>query len=720
MTVAAVGNSGDAMELFRGTAHSPSFFALNRAGITGGGQELVDFCIPCNPYFPTPAMFAVMAVRLREILTYYPSSADTITAELADVLGLQPQTMAMGNGSTELITWIDHLLVKESLAVPIPTFGRWTDQPMETGKRVDMFQLPEMSGFQLDPQAFVQFVRSRGSRVAVICNPNNPDGGLLSRQAVIGLMDALSDLDLVVIDESFLEFADAEAYPSVVDEAILRPNVIVLRSLGKSFGLHGVRFGYLVANPALALQIRSRLPKWNLNSFAEVIVFMLKRYRQEYVQSLRMLSRDRQEMTTQLAGLPGMTVFPSQGNFVFVKLPGGTDGAWVRDQLLTQHGVLVRECGNKLGSSSQFMRLVVRSQPDVQRLLTGLSTVLYGTSYYAPQVSYEQQRGWDLQAPLSSAPAQQLDYQYQQMPQLAAAPAAAPEPQPPIQQTPQQMQQILQMQQIPQQQLYSANALPAPQGVASDGYGQSDPYGQSGSSGQSTSQPPAELAPAYVATPPVQTPLYQAPAQAQMPQQMQPMQQAPQMGQTQMQMQQAAMQQPQMGQMQQAPAPQPQAAPSQPSYMQMAQTPQMQTPQAQVPQMQGGQMQGGQMQGGQMQSPQMQMAQAQTGQIPVVQPQAPAQGATAGYAQGLTSAEQTALDQIPLYRPESNPVPEPAPAEQTQVIDYDPAELRAAAPARSARPARPADADKDPDGSGPALMRYPRPAAYLQTDDGTS
>ncbi|MGW2327009.1 aminotransferase class I/II-fold pyridoxal phosphate-dependent enzyme [Streptomyces sp. NPDC001700] len=737
MTVAAVGNSGDAMELFRGTAHSPSFFALNRAGITGGGQELVDFCIPCNPYFPTPAMFAVMAVRLREILTYYPSSADTITAELANVLGLQPQTMAMGNGSTELITWIDHLLVKESLAVPIPTFGRWTDQPMETGKRVDMFQLPEMSGFQLDPQAFVQFVRSRGSRVAVICNPNNPDGGLLSRQAVIGLMDALSDLDLVVIDESFLEFADAEAYPSVVDEAILRPNVIVLRSLGKSFGLHGVRFGYLVANPALAVQIRSRLPKWNLNSFAEVIVFMLKRYRQEYVQSLRMLSRDRQEMTSQLAGLPGMTVFPSQGNFVFVKLPGGTDGSWVRDQLLSQHGVLVRECGNKLGSSSQFMRLVVRSQPDVQRLLTGLSNVLYGTSFYAPQVSYEQQRGWDLQSQLYSPPAQQLDYQYQQMPQLPAAPAA-PEPQPPIQQTPQQMQQILQMQQAApqQQQLYSANALPAPQGVGSDAYGQSDPYGQSVSTAQSqsASQPPAELAPAYVATPPVQTPLYQVPAQQQMQQQpmqqmqsmpqmqqmpqmqsmpqmaqMPQMQQAPQMAeqmaeqmaqqQLQQQMQQAAMQQPQMQQMQQAPAPQPQAAQGQAPYLQMAQTPQTQFPQVQ------------------QQTPQMQMAQADTGQNPVVQPQAPAQGAMAGYAQGPSPAEQTALDQIPLYRPEPAAVPEPSPAEQTQVIDYDPAELRASAPAR---PSRPADADKDPDGSGPALMRYPRPAAYLQTDDGTS
>ncbi len=386
MTVAAIGNTGNAAQLFRGTNHSPSYFMLNRAGVAGGGQDIVDFCIPCNPYFPTPGMFDELSAMLRDILTYYPSSADTITAELAHLLDLQPQTMAMGNGSTELITWIDHLLVKDSLAVPIPTFGRWTDQPDETGKRVDMFRLPERHGFALDPDAFVSFIRQRGSRTAVICNPNNPDGGLLSRDAVISFMDSLADLDLVVIDESFLEFVDPDSgpWPSVVDEAVVRPNVVVLRSLGKNFGLHGVRFGYLVANPSLARKVRSRLPKWNLNSFAEIIVFMLKDHQQDYEMSLRMLARDRQEMISQLGCLPGMTVYPSQGNFVFVKLPEGADGVQVRDRLLSEHGVLVRECGNKLGSSSQFMRLVVRSEPDVQRLLSGLSSVLYGSAWYAP------------------------------------------------------------------------------------------------------------------------------------------------------------------------------------------------------------------------------------------------------------------------------------------------------------------------------------------------
>ncbi|MFE7272124.1 pyridoxal phosphate-dependent aminotransferase [Streptomyces sp. NPDC057623] len=364
--------------LFRSTAaHSPSMAALTREGGDGAGP--VDFCIPCNPYFPTPEMFQDMGARLRDIITYYPSSADTITAELCSLLQLPPQCVAMGNGSTELITWIDHLLVRESLAIPVPTFGRWTDQPMETGKRVDMFPLQESSGFALDLAQYAEFIRARGTRVAVICNPNNPDGGYLHKHALVQFMDAMADLDLVIIDESFLEFADAEQDPSVVQEAMLRPNVIVLRSLGKNFGLHGIRFGYLVANPALAGMVRSMLPKWNLNAFAEHVVFMLKNHGAEYAQSLHQVRKDRLDMASQLSSLPGLTVYPSQGNFLFVRLPVGAEGTVVRDRLLTEHRILVRECGNKIGSSSRFLRLVVRPQVDVRRLVSGLEQVLYGT-----------------------------------------------------------------------------------------------------------------------------------------------------------------------------------------------------------------------------------------------------------------------------------------------------------------------------------------------------
>ncbi|MFJ4789668.1 pyridoxal phosphate-dependent aminotransferase [Streptomyces sp. NPDC088794] len=473
--------------LFRSTAaHSPSMAALTREGGEGAGP--VDFCIPCNPYFPTPAMFDTMSARLRDIITYYPSSADTITAELCNLLQLPPQAVAMGNGSTELITWIDHLLVRESLAIPVPTFGRWTDQPMETGKRVDMFPLQESSGFALDLGQYAEFIRARGTRVAVICNPNNPDGGYLHKQSLVQFMDAMADLDLIVIDESFLEFADAEAEPSVVQEAMLRPNVVVLRSLGKNFGLHGIRFGYMVANPSLAGRVRSMLPKWNLNAFAEYVVFMLKEHGAEYAQSLHQVYRDRLDMSSQLSALPGLTVYPSQGNFLFVRLPVGAEGTVVRDRMLTEHRILVRECGNKIGSSSRFLRLVVRPQVDVRRLVSGLEQVLYGTRRGAavpelgtgtnyssgtaavdrlvsetngagiPLVAQAIGGGMPMQMPMPAAA--QTGGVGMPMPAVAQMPMAAP-PQPQIPQ-PQVLQPQFPQPQIPQPQPQYAPAMSAP------------------------------------------------------------------------------------------------------------------------------------------------------------------------------------------------------------------------------------------------------------------
>jgi histidinol-phosphate/aromatic aminotransferase/cobyric acid decarboxylase-like protein len=356
--------------LLQQAAHSPSYFALARN--MGDASGLIDFCIPCNPYFPTPEMFAAIAANIETILKYYPSDSGTITDRLAQTLGLHRQTLAMANGSTELITWIDHLLITESVAVPIPTFGRWTDQPMETGKRVDMFPLQERDQYVLDMDAYLRFIRARGSRVAVLCNANNPDGNYIPRREVLRFMDSLIDLDLVVVDESFIDFVDAERQPSVGDQAVIRPNVVVLKSLGKNFGLHGIRFGYLLANPALAGKIGKALPKWNLNSLAEAIVFMIGENEGAYRQSLRLLARDRNELADALGRIPGMTVFPSQANFVLVKLPPEWDGRDLRDHLIAEHRVFIRECGNKLGMTSQFVRLVVRPQEDVNRLMDGM------------------------------------------------------------------------------------------------------------------------------------------------------------------------------------------------------------------------------------------------------------------------------------------------------------------------------------------------------------
>jgi histidinol-phosphate/aromatic aminotransferase/cobyric acid decarboxylase-like protein len=419
--------------LFRQGNHSPSFFTLSRMS---GGDDLVDFCIPCNPYFPPPEMFDRLSSNLEGILKFYPSDNATITGQLATILGMPPQSIAMANGSTELITWIDHLLITESMATPVPTFGRWTDQSLETGKRVDMFPLVENAGFSLNLEAYVEFIRARRSRVAVISNPNNPDGGYLSRWDVVRMMDALADLDLVVVDESFIDFVDAEEHPSVARDAMLRHNVLVLKSLGKNFGLHGIRFGYVVGNPALVSKIGKRLPKWNLNSMAETVVFMLAEYFDEYRQSLQLLARDRAWMIDQLCRVPGLLVYPSQGNFVLVKLPQEVEGPLLRDHLLQNHGLVIRECGNKLGITNQFCRLVVRPQEDV-----GLLVQAIGEYVWQQQSS----RGVET---LSREPAREI-YQRDTRRReevayggVAAAPAPAPAPEPELPRRPRRAERV--------------------------------------------------------------------------------------------------------------------------------------------------------------------------------------------------------------------------------------------------------------------------------------
>jgi histidinol-phosphate/aromatic aminotransferase/cobyric acid decarboxylase-like protein len=470
-------------------------------------------------------MFDELAGRLREIITYYPSSADTITSELCSLLQLPPQCVAMGNGSTELITWIDHLLVRESLAIPVPTFGRWTDQPMETGKRVDMFPLQESTGFALDLASYAKFIRSRGTKVAVICNPNNPDGGFLPRQSVIQFMDAMADLDLVVIDESFLEFADAESEPSVVEDAVMRPNVIVLRSLGKNFGLHGIRFGYMVANPSLAGKVRSMLPKWNLNSFAETVVFMLKNHGKEYMESLHMVRRDRLDMARQLSALPGLTIYPSQGNFLFVRLPVGAEGTVVRDRLLTEHRILVRECGNKVGSSSRFLRLVVRPQSDVRRLVAGLEQVLFGsrqetavpelsngTGYGSGTAMVDRLVGATNGAGMQGLAAQANAWPGQPAPAVPQ-PVAAAAPQPSLPSAPQPRPAASP---YPAQQPAAAPGYPAPQQpLAAQGYPAPQPASWPAAA-QSPGAMPAQMPPAAMQAP-APSPGLQPAAQTGMP-----------------------------------------------------------------------------------------------------------------------------------------------------------------------------------------------------------
>jgi histidinol-phosphate/aromatic aminotransferase/cobyric acid decarboxylase-like protein len=334
--------------------------------------RITDFCIPVNPYFPTAEMFSRFQERLVEALRYYPSSNDLIAEELADVLQLPPGQVVVGNGSTELITFLNLTLLRESLAIGVPTFSRWTDEPLGLGRTVHLFPPYPEDGFRLDPASFIHFVRTTGARAAIICNPNNPTGALVPPVELLSLLDRLSDLDLIVVDESFVDFAEESTIPSIAREAVALENVVILKSLGKNFGLHGLRLGCAIANERLAGGLRKSLPHWNVNGMAEMLVFELSTHLAEYEEGRRRVVRDRVALATALQQIEELEVFPSHANFVYVRVNDEVDGVELRNRLLVDHGCLVRECGNKVGSSSQFLRIAARPPADVAHLLPAL------------------------------------------------------------------------------------------------------------------------------------------------------------------------------------------------------------------------------------------------------------------------------------------------------------------------------------------------------------
>jgi threonine-phosphate decarboxylase len=352
--------------LFNVRSHNPSFFAVkDRLSYQG---ELLDFCIPVNLHFPPPQLVAAIHEHLDEIVRYYPDYASVHQQHIAEMTGLCPANIVPGNGSTEIITMLCRN-AKGPLLTSVPTFSRWTDLPEELHVPLFTIQRRKENAFRLEVEEIVCRVREVGAKTLVISNPNNPTGAWLTINEVKDLAGALPDLDTLVIDESFIDFSDLESAASLVARL---PNLVVVKSMGKSLGWHGVRLGYAAAEVSRAEQMRSWLPFWNINGLAAYVLKTLTNFKQEYRASFAKVAADREYMTERISAIAGLRIYPSKANFLFVELPAGMSGRTLRDNLLNNYGLMVRECSNKIGSSEQYLRLAVQRKDAVDALVAAL------------------------------------------------------------------------------------------------------------------------------------------------------------------------------------------------------------------------------------------------------------------------------------------------------------------------------------------------------------
>ena len=333
--------------------------------------DVKDFCYMTNPYFPPEEFLTDLGSRLQVLIKAYPSTNWHISSLLAKSLGLTQQELIVANGASELISTITGRFV-QNLAVPVPTFNEYINRAEVQGKSVSPFVTS--GDFELDPKAFIQHVESTRANSALLIQPNNPTGTFISKENMRYLLESLSSLDLILVDESFIEFVHAEPNPSVVDLIFEYPNLIILKSLSKNYGIPGLRLGYAVSgNQERVADLRQDLPIWNINSLAQFFLEKMPEYQEHFYRSCELLKSATQRMYRGLQDIPYLKPYPTQGNFVLCRILYGFNASELTAHLFNRHRILVNNCGGKEGLDDSFLRIACRTEEENAELLEALS-----------------------------------------------------------------------------------------------------------------------------------------------------------------------------------------------------------------------------------------------------------------------------------------------------------------------------------------------------------
>ncbi|MEY2408768.1 MAG: threonine-phosphate decarboxylase [Verrucomicrobiota bacterium] len=337
--------------------HSPSVFQVAEAA---GHSRVVDFCYLSNKFFPTPEIIARLGEGLEDIVRNYPSM-QTEQSELAAALtGFESQHILVGNGASELIHLVAARLGSRWL-MPYPSYMEYENVIRDFNKHLHLHQLAEAENFEVNIPRLLAEIEAHDIDAIVLPNPNSPTGRKIAVEGLLTILTRCAHLKAIVIDESFIEFTSVEraGIPTLRSRLAQFPNLIIIRSLGKDFGVCGLRLG-LVATSNLPFlgELRRFLPIWNISPLAERFLRLCLEHKNDYETARIQCIHETQRLAKRLAAIPQLHVFETWSNFILFKLlhPKVTS-VQLRDHLLTEHGFYVRDCSRKLGLDDKFIRV---------------------------------------------------------------------------------------------------------------------------------------------------------------------------------------------------------------------------------------------------------------------------------------------------------------------------------------------------------------------------
>lgn len=344
----------DPQDLTRAQAIFDSQRLLNQLEYNFGGLwnfPVVDFNFIRNLYFPSDAMIEEMRQRLPELLHNYGSRQAVLEQKMATFLRCPVDPLIVLNGASQAYPILAEYFAGKKVLIPTPTFGEYP--------RV----FPKADTFEEVPTHLERY------DLVVLVNPNNPTGSILPTQTIVQWIDSHPHTHFLV-DESFIDYSEQ---PSLMETLQGTPqNVIVLKSLGKSLGVPGLRMGFLWQhNSALTALFRARMPIWNHNSLAEFFLEIVLKHRTALARSFERTRLERQRFAQRLQELPGVVkVWPSHTNFLLVELDPDLDMDGMLRQMLRLEGLYLKDISSKFSGQRNFLRVAVRTPEEDDLLLT--------------------------------------------------------------------------------------------------------------------------------------------------------------------------------------------------------------------------------------------------------------------------------------------------------------------------------------------------------------
>ena len=335
--------------------------------------KLKDFCYLVNPYFPPMRMQEEMKAMYGELLCAYPSGMKVHCALAEKNMGIKSKHIVVGNGAAELIrSLMERLDGKTGLVRP--TFEEYGHR-ME--KEQEVVFAPGNKDFSYTVNDLIEYFDNKDINNLVIINPDNPSGNYLVSKEVHKLFAWTKEKGIrLVYDESFSDFAD-EVEKSMLKEEMLEeyPNVYMIKSLSKSYGIPGLRLGVLAsADEEMISYLKKDVAIWNINSFAEYFMQIFEKYKSDYEMSTIKLAEERKWLSKKLSEINGVRVIPSQANYVMVEITDKVSVTKLTEKLLVKYEILVKDLQSK--TKGNYLRIAIRNREDNEALVNAFCVEL--------------------------------------------------------------------------------------------------------------------------------------------------------------------------------------------------------------------------------------------------------------------------------------------------------------------------------------------------------